>query len=77
MKLEVYNEKMESKNTLYFKLLITQGHKISLVTVDKKGHIKSMGYILSISAKGLHLNTSVSKELGLPLGKNSRIVINS
>ena len=74
MKFEVYKKKQEQEKIVYFELR-SENRLISLIAVDGNGNRIECGDILSISKKGIHLSTCVNAKLGLPLGKEGKIVV--
>ena len=73
MKLKVFEEKPK-EDIIYFKLLENQDtQSIILIATNNKGLV--LTHILSIDNKGIHLCQAVNKNLGLPLDKKGKVII--
>lgn len=74
MKLKVYGEKRKEEKPIYFKLSECN-NVITLNVLDEYGNEITSSTILSIDQKGLHLHAAIDKNIGLPLDKEGRMVI--
>ena len=74
MKFEIFDEKIEKEETIYFKLLKEGGGGIKLQACGKHGEHLWAGDILEIQSNGkLRLCSSISTKIGLQLTSRGNI----
>ncbi len=74
MKIRAYEENGKSDISRFRLVDSIDGKGINLIAVDKDGNRRVQGGVLLIDDEGIHLHSSVSRHIGLPLDDRARVL---